>query len=159
MTEPGGTRHDLIELERTFAVPPRQLFAAFSDDSIRRRWIRMPGSGASYEHEFSAGGGEVARSGFTLPDGTPQILENRLRYLDIVPEKRLVWAYEAEVDAVVRWISLVTVELEPVDDDQTRLTWVEQVTFLVRTGDGSADVPHLRGAIALRFNGLSVAVS
>ena len=54
---------------------------------------------------------------------------------------------------------MVTVELEPVGDNQTRLTWVEQVTFLVRTGDGSADVPHLRGAIALRFNGLSVAVS
>jgi len=54
---------------------------------------------------------------------------------------------------------VVTVELEPVGDNQTRFTWVEQVTFLVRTSDGSADVPHLRGAIALRFNGRSVAVS
>ena len=31
--------------------------------------------------------------------------------------------------------------------------------FLERTGDGSADLPHLRGAIQLRLNGLQQALT
>jgi hypothetical protein len=32
-------------------------FAAFADEQMRRRWFLLPGSGASYRHEFRVGGG------------------------------------------------------------------------------------------------------
>ncbi|MCK6064923.1 hypothetical protein E4V99_16795 [Microbacterium sp. dk485] len=104
--------------------------------------------------DFRAGGGEDAHSDFRSMDSAPEALEYRSHYLDIVPGSRIVFTYESIIDDVVRWASLVTVLLADAAA-ATLLTWTEQVAFLVRTGDGSADLPHLRGGIALRLNGLS----
>src|SRR3712207_6864966 len=59
--------------------------------------------------------------------------------------------FRSTVNAVLRWTSLVTVLLDG-DAGSTELTWTEQVAFLTRTGDGSADLPHVRGGTALRLN-------
>jgi hypothetical protein len=69
-----------------------------------------------------------------------------------------VFGYDSLVDDVVRWTSLVTVLIEP-DGAGSRLDWIEQVAFLARTGDGSADLPHLRGGTILRLNGLPGALA
>lgn len=118
----------------------------------------MPGTGAAYEHDFRVGGGEDARSTFILPGAPTEALRNRSRYLDIVPDRRIVFVYEAIVEEVTRWVSLVTVTFEDAPEGGTALTWTEQATFLVRTGDGSADLPHLRTGTALRLNGLPAAL-
>lgn len=151
-------RHDTLMVTRDIDAPPSALFAAFADDEIRRRWYRMPGSDATYQHEFRIGGGEDARSNFRLPGAAPEQLVNRSRYLDIVEDRRIVFAYEAIVNDIPRWASLTTILLVGDQDGGTTLTWCEQVAFLARTGDGSADLPHLRGAIALRLNGLAAAI-
>ena len=116
----------------------------------------MPGSAARYEEDFRVGGVDVARSVFRLPEGEQRLL-NTAVHLEIVPDRRLVWAYTASVDEVDRWASLVTVELEP-DGGGTVLSWTEQVAFLVESERPGDDLPHLRGAIRLRLNGLGAAL-
>lgn len=151
-------RHETFVISRALDASPRAVFAAFADDALRRRWFKMPGSGASYEHEFLVGAGETARSTFAMPDSAPERLEYRSTYVDISPGRRIVFVYQSTVDDVVRWTSLATVELHD-ESGATRLAWTEQVAFLARTGDGSADLPHLRGATALRLNGLAAALA
>jgi uncharacterized protein YndB with AHSA1/START domain len=150
-------RHDTFTISRRLDAPRSAVFAAFADTAVRRRWFKLPGSGATYDHEFGVGGGETAQSTFTVMDAAPERLEYRSRYLDIVPDRRIVFVYGSTVNDVLRWTSLVTVLLAD-DAGSTLLTWTEQVTFLTRTGDGSADLPHLRGGTALRLNGLAVAL-
>jgi uncharacterized protein YndB with AHSA1/START domain len=148
-----GTRHDTFTITRDLPADPATVFAAFTDDTLRRRWFRLPGSSATYRHRFEVGGGENASSVFT-PTGAPaERLAYRSRYLDIVPDRRIVFGYEAVVDERPRWTALVTVRLTPNRAGCT-LAWTEQVTFLVLTGDGGDDIAHLRGGTALRLNGL-----
>lgn len=150
-------RHDMFTIARHLEVPPGGVFAAFADTAIRRRWFRLPGSEASYEHDFRVGGGEMARSTFTGLDAAPERLEYRSRYIDIADGHRIVYGYEAVVDGELRWTSLVTVRLDA-ETDGSRLEWTEQVTFLRYTGDGSSDLAHLRGGSVLRLNGLDAAL-
>jgi uncharacterized protein YndB with AHSA1/START domain len=150
------TRHDAFTVESKVIATPALVFAAFSEPRRRRRWIRMPGSGAVYDEDFRVGGFDVARSTFRLPEGEQRLL-NTAVYLAIQPGRRIVWSYTAAVDDVDRWASLVTVELEPVDDG-TLLRWTEQVSFLVASERPDDDLLHLRGAIRLRLNGLAAAL-
>jgi len=147
--------HATIELERRLDAPPASVFAAFADEQLRRRWVRMPGRVGEVAHDFRVGGGERLEAAFTHPDGRVEQLLSASRYHEIAPDRRLVYSYDSAVDGVVRWVSLVTVTLAPEPDDRTLLTWTEQVSFLAFTGDGSAELPHLRGAISLRLNGLA----
>ncbi|MDG4795853.1 SRPBCC domain-containing protein [Micromonospora sp. WMMD1082] len=149
--------HDTFTIARHLDVPSNEVFAAFADAAIRQRWFRLPGSEAGYEHDFRVGGGEVARSIFTGLDTAPERLEYRSRYIDIADGHRIVYSYEAVVDGELRWTSLVTVLLDA-ETDGTRLTRTEQVTFLRYTGDGSADLAHLRGGSVLQLNGLDAAL-
>lgn len=150
-------RHDTFTISRHLDVPPGEAFAAFADDATRRRWFRLPGSGASYEHDFRIGGGETAHSTFTGLDTAPERLGYRSRYIDIEDAHRIVYGYDALVNGDLRWTSLVTVRLDA-EPDGTRLEWTEQATFIRYAGDGSADVAHLRGGSALRLNGLTSAL-
>ncbi len=152
-------RHDTFVIARGIDASPEAVFAAFADEQTRRRWFRLPGTDATYRHEFRVGAGEDAHSTFPMPDADPEHLAYRSRYLDIVADRRIVFAYESVIDDVLRWASLVTVLITDGDDDAgTILTWTEQVAFLTRTGDGSTDLPHLRGGTALRLNGLAAAL-
>lgn len=150
-------RHDSFTIVRRFEAPPAAVFAAFADEQVRRCWFRLPGSDATYRHEFRLGRGEEAHSTFNIPDSAPERLQYRSRYLDIVEPRRIVFAYESIVDDVPRWASLVTVLIAD-HEGGSALSWIEQVAFLTRTGDGSDDLPHLRGGTALRLNGLAPAL-
>lgn len=154
-----GVAHDTFHITRSFAADRAAVFAVFADDRLRRRWIRLPGADATYDHDFRVGGGEDARSTFSVPGAHAERLQNRSRYLDIVQGRRIVFVYEAIVDDVTRWASLVTVTFEDAPDGGTTMTWTEQAAFLVRTGDGSADLPHLRTGTALRLNGIPAALA
>ncbi len=150
-------RHETFTIERHLDAAPAQVFAAFAEERTRRRWFRLPGSAATYRHEFRVGGGEDATSTFTIPDAAPERLTYHSHYLDIAAERRIVFSYTSTVNDVPRWTALVTVLLAD-DEAGCLLTWTEQVAFLARTADGSADLPHLRGGTTLRLNGLAAAL-
>jgi uncharacterized protein YndB with AHSA1/START domain len=151
-------RHDTFTLGRSLAAPPASVFAAFADEEIRRRWLRFPGAVSEHRHTFGVGGGEDTRSTFTALDSPPELLHYRSRYLDVVPDERIVFVYESSIDGVLRWTALVTVLIADDGEGGSVLSWTEQIAFLTRTGDGSADLPHLRGGTALRLNGLAAAL-
>ncbi|MET9451937.1 SRPBCC domain-containing protein [Streptomyces cinerochromogenes] len=151
--------HGSFSIDLDFTVARAEVFRGFADPSLRSRWFRLPGGSATAEHalDFRVGGGETARNVFVSGD-TEEHLAYRSRFLHIVPDTRIVYAYEAEVDGSTRWISLVTVELADWPAG-SRLTWTEQYTWLVPTGDGTQDAAHLRGGTRLLLNGLTAAVN
>lgn len=154
---PGGVRHDTFTVTLRLSVSPGEVFRAFADPGLRRRWFKLPGRGATYEHDFRVGGGETASSTFTIPDMPPQRLRYWSRYLDIIPDVRIMYVYESHVDGVLRWTSLATVELHA-QADATELSWTEQVAFVAPSGDGDDDLRHVRGGTRLRLNGLAGAL-
>jgi len=147
--------HGTFTLTSDLPAPPATVYAAFADPALRDRWFRIPGpsAGHSYELDFREGGGETASNSFPVEDGF-EALGYRSHFLDLVPDARVVYAYEVMVDGRRRWVSLTTVELAP-SAEGTRMSWTEQYAFLAVTGDGSGDVAHLRGGTRLRINGLS----
>ncbi|MEV4005884.1 hypothetical protein [Actinomadura sp. NPDC049753] len=54
-----------------------------------------------------------------------------------MPDRRIVYVYESTVNDLLRWTSLVTVQLDG-EAGSTDLVWTEQVAFLARA------VEHLR---------------
>jgi uncharacterized protein YndB with AHSA1/START domain len=154
-----GVRHDTFTVELQLDASPDAVFEAFAEPSVRRRWFRLPGRDASYDHDFTVGGGETASSVFPVPDAAPERLAYASHYLDITPASRIVYAYTSVVDDIPRWSSLVTVELRPDSDcGGTHLRWTEQAAFLTASAVPEHDLPHLRGATRLRLNGLAVAL-
>jgi uncharacterized protein YndB with AHSA1/START domain len=91
-------RYDTFVITRGLDAPSAAVFAAFADEQARRRWFRLPGSRAAYRHEFRVDGGEDAHSTFAVPGSAPQRLAYRSRYLDIVADRRIVFAYESIID-------------------------------------------------------------
>ena len=102
-------------------VPPAQVFAAFAEPEIRRRWFRQPGDPArqTYRLDFRAGGSEIATAVFA-PLEAEEHIEYSSTFLDIVPDQRIVLSYVLRLDGVVRWAALRTIILTP-DGDGTRL--------------------------------------
>ncbi|MFE6225510.1 SRPBCC domain-containing protein [Streptomyces sp. NPDC057854] len=155
---PAAVRHDTFTVETRLTTAPGTVFSAFADTPVRRRWFRLPGREVSYDHAFAVTGGETVTSVFSVPGAAPERLAYTSRYVDIVPDARIVYTYTAAVDDVPRWTSLVTVELHP-EPDGTLLRWTEQAAFLTPSDRPADDLPHLRGATRLRLNGLAVAMA
>lgn len=119
--------HSTFSVERTYPVPPTRVFAAFANQSTKRRWF-AEGEGWEVEEftmDFRVGGQEVARFRFT--GGPP--MGNDTVYLDIIPNERIVFAYTMTASGKRISISLATVEIAP-SGAGTRLVYTEQGTFL-----------------------------
>jgi uncharacterized protein YndB with AHSA1/START domain len=163
-TEPQEALTGSFAVERDLPFAPGQVFAAYAEPGLRRRWFRIPGDAARHRHEleFRPGGVEVSTGRFAPSgvDGTEELVEYRSVFWDIVPAARIVFGYELAVDGVRRWVSLVTVELSALDDGAgTRLRHTEQYTLLAYAGDGRQDIAHLQGGTRLQLNGLSAALA
>jgi uncharacterized protein YndB with AHSA1/START domain len=146
--------HESFTLTRRFEASPAEVFSLFSDEATWRRWYRMPGSSATYTHDFRVGGIDHATAVFSHPDGRIEPVENWATYLEMTPDERIVYAYRAVVDDIPRWASLATLVLTP-DAGGTDLSWTEQVAFL---HPGPDDFAHLRGGAQLRFNAMKLAL-
>lgn len=157
-TAVSGVRHHTFTVTREFDAAPETVFRVFAEDGLRRVWFKLPGQNAQYSFDFRVGGAEWARADFTPLEGEPERVENRSHWIDIVPGRRVVQVYEACVNDVRMWTSLVTVELYRQPEGGTLLDWTEQVAFLNYRDDGGVDLQHLRGAINLRMNGLAKAI-
>ena len=128
--------HATFVLERTYDASPARVFNAFADPVAKARWFVGPEEWDQGEvsMDFRVGGREVNNGG---PKGGPMSYFEA-RYQDIVPDQRLVYTYEMQLDGVRISVSLATIELEPVGSG-TRLTMTEHGAFL----DGHED-PALR---------------
>jgi uncharacterized protein YndB with AHSA1/START domain len=133
--------HSTFTIERNYPVPPERVFAAFADPAKKRRWYaeadnRQP---EVYELDFRAGGSERTQS--RLGPNTPfpgTALTNHTIYQDIVPNRRIVFAYTMTLGENRISASLATVEFLP-SDGGTKLLFTDQGAFF----EGS-DGPKMR---------------
>lgn len=133
MTERSVT-HSTFVVERTYDASPARVFAAWAEPERKARWFGDPEAGvAAYELDFQVGGREFNRG---TVEGQNYTFE--ARYQDIVPDERIVYAYDMHMDGQRISVSLGTVELKP-DGNGTRLTYTEQGAYL----DG-LDTPEQR---------------
>jgi uncharacterized protein YndB with AHSA1/START domain len=124
-----STHHATFIIERTFEAPPARVFAAWADPAAKNRWF-VTGEGwdlAEYEHEFRVGGREHGR--FRRQGGPTY--RNDTVYQDIVPDRRILFAYTMAREDTRISASLTTVELLP-EGMRTRLVLTEQGAFLDR---------------------------
>ncbi len=126
MTERSVT-HATFVVERRYDASPARVFAAWADPAVKARWFVGPDDWESSDHEldFRVGGREISRGG--LPGGPVYAYEGR--YQDIVPDERIVVAYDMHLDQTRISVSLATVELKPAGAG-SRLTYTEQGAFL-----------------------------
>jgi uncharacterized protein YndB with AHSA1/START domain len=124
--------HSTFRIERSYPVPASRVFAAFADRATKLRWF-AEGEGWEIQEfaiDFRVGGRESARFRFK---GTME-MRNDTVYQDIVPDRRIVFAYTMTMGEQRISASLGTVELTP-SGDGTRLAYTEQAAFF-EGGDG-----------------------
>jgi uncharacterized protein YndB with AHSA1/START domain len=134
MTE-RSVEHATFVVERTYEASPARVFAAWAQPAAKARWFGATDDAAGeYELDFRVGGREISRG--AAPDG--EIYTYDARYQDIVPDERIVYAYDMHLRETRISVSLATVELKA-EGAGTRLIFTEQGAFL----DGH-DKPALR---------------
>ena len=126
-----SVEHDTFTIERTYDAPPGRVFSAWADPAAKARWF---GPGESHEMDFRVGGRE--HLSVRGPDGASYSFDSRFQ--DIVPDQRIVHAYDMHREQTRISVSLATIEFKPAGEG-TRLVLTEQGAFL----DGEDD-PALR---------------
>ena len=127
MTEK-STHHGTIVVERLIEATVSRVYAAFADHKAREAW-GAPSETATFfyeEADFRVGGRDVARCGAKTD---PRFLVEA-RYVDIVPERRVVWTETIrEIDNRLA-VNITTLELQP-NGQRTQLKVTVQVTSFV----------------------------
>ncbi|MDI1327940.1 MAG: SRPBCC family protein [Brevundimonas sp.] len=116
---------------RRYGAGPARVFAAFADREVKQRWMGCEEVIAPVieQLDFHVGGREVSRGGGQ--DGAEHLFEGR--FLDIVPDHRIVFAFVMHVAGRKISASLGTVEFTP-DGDGTVLTFNEQGVYFGEDG-------------------------
>ena len=132
----GAAVRGAFSLERVFKATPAQAFKAFTDERAKSRWFAGGGDDPKLverEMDVRPGGREVAvgkwKSGKTSRFDA--------FYFDVVPDRRLVYAYEMHLDARKISVSLACVEIEP-HPAGVKLKVSEQAVFLDGYEDNDA---------------------
>lgn len=117
-------------VERRYDARPARVFAAFADREIKQRWLGCDHVAAPVidRLDFEVGGREISRGpaddGEHLFEGT---------YLDIVPDRRFVFAFMMQVGGRKLSASIASVEILP-DADGARLIFNEQGVYFGEDG-------------------------
>lgn len=126
--------HSTFCIERTYDASPERVFAAFANLETKSKWFSGPEQWVTDKREldFRVGGREVLSGG---PKGGP-FHTFEACYFDIVPGRRIIYAYDMYVGNRKLSVSLTTIDLEP-RGKSTHLTMTEQGAYLDGVEDGS----------------------
>ncbi len=133
--QPRSAVHASFTLARHYDASPAQVFLAFTDPQAKTRWF-SGGEGYTLlarEMDVRPGGREHVQGRWT--SGTTTSFD--ATYLDIIPDQRLVYAYEMTLDGRKISVSLATVEFSP-SGSGTSFLLTEQGVFLDGYDDAGA---------------------
>ena len=128
--------HSTFSIERTYPQSPARVFFAHADQAMKRRWL-AEGEGWAvnkFTLDFRVGGSEISR--FRYLDGSEITYDAVIQ--DIVPDRRILFAYRMAVGPNPISVSLATVEFVPAGGG-TRLIYTEQGAYF-----DDADAPKNR---------------
>ena len=123
-------QHGTIRLERRYKATAARVFAAWAEPKARAKWD-VPGRWVIAEQtfDFREGGRELKRFG---PKDDPRFVADTL-YVDVVPERRIVFSYSMTSHGTPISVSLTTIELSSAPSSgsrDTHLLLTEQIVFL-----------------------------
>lgn len=127
--------HASFSLERTYDAGPAKVFHALSDKAAKARWFEGGEGYTVLERAMDVRPGGRERLKGRWANGMTSMFD--AVYYDVVPNQRLVYAYEMHLDERKISVSLATIELTPAGSG-TRLTITEQGAFLDGSGDGGS---------------------
>jgi uncharacterized protein YndB with AHSA1/START domain len=115
--KPGGEQ---LELSRVYNASRERVFAAWTDpEKAARWWLPQDCTLVSFKMDVREGGAWHRR--LRVPDGS--VIAKWGEYREIVSPERLVFTYNSEyADGTVDPETLVTVTLEDLGSNRTRLT-------------------------------------
>jgi uncharacterized protein YndB with AHSA1/START domain len=153
--------HGTVAQDIIVAAPLNLVWSAYSDPEFRGRWFSLPGERSTRSHEldFRVGGEEITRSTFGNM-GTPEHLELRSTFVDIVPERSITTLTQFRLNAALRIASVATTVLESTADG-TRVSYTEQYQCFGLVGDGSGDQERgeREGGTRFMLRRLAIAIS
>lgn len=132
MTERNVT-HGTFSLERSYDAPPARVYAAFATAEGKAAWFEGGEGYSVVERSFDFREGGSERLVGRWASGT--VSQFDARYFDIVPQARIVYAYEMRLDGTKISVSLATIEFKAAGAG-THLLLTETGAFL----DGYDDV-------------------
>ena len=124
--------HGTFTIARELPHAPGRVYAAWSDVNAKAAWFSAPTdewTAVRREMDFRVEGGERLTGRWK----SGRVTDFNARYLDIVPQRRIVYAYSMHVDDRKISVSLATIVLEPAQVGGragTRMTVTEQGAFL-----------------------------
>jgi uncharacterized protein YndB with AHSA1/START domain len=133
----GTADHSTFVIERLLAAPVARVFAAWARPELKRQWHACHDDWRLEDHQLDFRVGGIESNRVVEPDGTVHAMN--ARFMDIFPDRRIVYVYEMLLDQTRISVSLVTVRFEQ-QGSKTLMTFTEQVTFL----DGHGDVEERR---------------
>jgi uncharacterized protein YndB with AHSA1/START domain len=142
-------KHDSFVIERTLNYDPAKVYRAWTDPAAKARWFNGPldkWTERLREMDVRVGGRERVIGMFA--DGSESRFE--ALYFDIVPERRLVYAYDMYFQGKKISVSLASVEFVALGKDNgqsTKLIVTEQHAFLDGHEDGGSRERGTRGLI------------
>jgi uncharacterized protein YndB with AHSA1/START domain len=125
--------HDSFTIERTLDASPERVFEALSKPEVKAKWFVGPSEwkdGGDRRMDFRVGGTEHLSG--THASGMTSVFD--AHYFDIVPNERIVYAYEMIVDGKKISTSLATFVIERVGS-KTRLVLTEQGVYFGESHD------------------------
>ena len=140
-------KHSSFMIERRFDSDPAQVYRAWVDPGAKARWFSGPPDKWTEqvrEMDVRVGGRDRLVGKFV--DGSESRFD--CQYLDVVPERRLVYAYEMHWQGRKISVSLASVEFV-LAGKGTKLVVTEQHAFLDGHEDGGS---RERGTLALMDN-------
>lgn len=120
--------HDSFTIERVFNTAPATVYRALTDQAAKARWF---GGGDGWEvlersMDVRPGGSERLKGRWA--NGTVTLFD--ATYFDVMPDSRLVYAYDMYMNERKLSVSLATIELLTDGPGKTRLIVTEQGAFL-----------------------------
>jgi uncharacterized protein YndB with AHSA1/START domain len=135
--------HAIFTLERSYRHPSERVFDAFATIEGKRAWFDGGGDWTPLERAFDFREGGEERAVGRWPNGT--VSDFHARYLDIIPNERIVYLYEMRINGTKISASLASIEIKATATGAD-LKLTEQGAFL----DGYDDAgSRERGTIAL----------